>query len=113
MLFFIDFYQFWLDFGAPEEAKNHQNPKKNSKKARPKKGQKKIELTQAQMQGSAAIGGPIKLRFRADQHDFAGFFHAFFADQFLQENDAKSMQSYASELMLAMNTEMINTKEIE
>ena len=37
----------------------------------------------------------IKLRFRADQHDFADLLHAFFADQFLQENEAKSTQSYA------------------
>ena len=82
----------------PGEAKNQQNPKKASKKSCPKKGQKKIESTRGQSGGSAEIGGPIKLRFRADQHDFANFLHAFFADQILQEYNAKSEQNYASDL---------------
>ena len=60
---------------------------------RPKKGQKKLELAQSQAMGPAEMGGPIKLRFRADQHDFADFLHAFFPAQFLQENIAKLMQN--------------------
>ena len=56
---------------------------------------KKNESWRGQVMGSAEKGGPIKLRFRADQHDFAGFFHAFFPAHFLQEYDAKFMQDYA------------------
>ena len=91
------FLSIFINFGSilepPREAKNHQNPKKASKKACPKKSQKKVEFPQTQVKGSAEIGGPIKLRFRADQHDFADFLHAFFADQFLQEKIAKFMQN--------------------
>ena len=66
-----------------------------------------------QSQGSAEIGGPIKLRFRADQHDFADFLHAFFADQFLLGKMLNLCKVMQCELMLEINAELINTKEIE
>ena len=91
------FFSIFINFGSilepPEEAKNHQNPKKASKSACPKKGQKSNETWRGQALGSAEIGDPIKLRFRADQHDFADFLHAFIPAQFLQENIAKFMQN--------------------
>ena len=63
--------------------------------------------------GPAEVGGPIKLRFRADQHDFADFLHAFFPAQFLLEKMLNLCKINASELMLEIEVEQIETKEIE
>ena len=61
---FFGFWWIFINFGSilepPREAKDHENPKKASKKACTKKGQKKIELTQGQVNGSAEMGDPIR-----------------------------------------------------
>ena len=116
------FLSIFINFGSilepPREAKNHQNPKKASKKACPKKGQKKIECWGTPAQGSAEMGDPIKLRFRADQDDFATFFHAFFLVQFLQENAVKKLLKklcniMQCEFMPEIKAEQIKIKEID
>ena len=78
LLLFIELYQFWIDFGAPWGGQKSPKSEKSLQKGMPQKRPKKVEFPQGQVQGSAEIGGPIKLRFRADQHDFADFLHAFF-----------------------------------
>ena len=95
LLLFIDFYQFWLDFGAPRGGQKSPKSEKSLQKGIPKKRPKKIECSGHLAQGSTEMGGAIKLRFRADQRDFADFLHAFLCWSISARENAKSMQSHA------------------